>query len=63
MKGHVAAPQMPKIKSSQGNGRLGKIKKFEKYKKDSKLVTNKDANNNKQKALAKVLERAPTEFN
>ena len=49
LKGRVAAPQIPKIKSSQGNGRLGKIKKFEKHKKDSKLVTNK----NKQKSSRK----------
>ena len=52
-KGRVAAPQIPKIKSSQSNGRLGKIKKFEKHKKDSKLVTTKDANKNKQKSSSK----------
>ena len=37
-------PQIPKIKSSQGDGRLSKIKKSEKHKnlKDKTKVTNKD---------------------
>ena len=49
LKGRVAAPQLPKIKSPQDNGALGKIKKFEKHKKDSKLATYKK----KQKSSTK----------
>ena len=52
-KDRVATPQIPKIKSSQGNGGLGKIKKFEKHKKDSTKVTNKDAKKEEQKTSIK----------
>ena len=51
----AATPQIPKIKSSQGDGGLSKIKKSEKHKnlKDKTKVTNKDAKKDEQKASIK----------
>ena len=48
-------PQIPKIKSSQGDGRLSKIKKSEKHKnlKDKTKVTNKGAKKDEQKTSTK----------
>ena len=51
----AATPQIPKIKSSQGDGGLSKIKKSEKHKnlKDKTKVTNKDAKKDEQKISIK----------
>jgi len=57
-KDRVPAPQTPKIKSSQGEGRSSKIKNSEKYKnlKQNKILANKGAKKNKQKTSTKSFE-------
>ena len=58
LKDRAAAPQIPKIERSQGDGELREIRKSEKRKKpkDKKIVANKDAKSNKQKTSTKSSE-------
>lgn len=58
LKDRAAAPQIPKIKSSQGDGGLREIKKLEKHEnpKYNKTVARKDARRNEQKTSTKSFE-------
>ena len=58
LKDRAAAPQIPNLERSQGDGELREIKKSQKRKKpkDKKIALNKDAKRNKQKTSTKSSE-------
>ena len=61
----AAESQIPKIKKSQDDSGLSKIKKSEKYKnpRDKITLTNKDAKKTNRKLPSKNLNRVLTEYN